>query len=387
MEFLEAIKNEIKELKETESYRQIFSMQNRDENMFINISGKNYVDFSSNDYLSLSKHQKLINSAINSAKIYGIGSGGSRLLGGGFELHSELEKRIAKFKNKESAIFLNSGYQANVGFVQTLYKKGDVVFSDKLNHASIIDGLRLSGIDFIRFKHNDILDLKMQLEKHRNKYRNVLVMTESVFSMDGDIANLKDLVDLKEKYNFKIFVDEAHATGIFGEHGSGIVEEFGLTEKIDFVMGTFSKALGSFGAYIACDEIYKDYFINKCRSFIFSTSLPLPVIAANIVAIELIKYEPNRRLELKQKFRKFRAKLVNMGFNILGDSQIVPIIFGENKEAVKISDQLKNLGYWVMPIRYPTVPRNQARIRLSINFNHNEDILEKFSKDLSEIVK
>jgi 8-amino-7-oxononanoate synthase len=383
---LDFIEEELEKIKKNQIYRKIFGIRNRNDNMHIEIDGIKYIDFSSNDYLNLSNHPEMVNVLIESAQKYGVGTGGSRLLGGGFELHNELENKIANFKLKEAALFFNSGYQANIGLIQALYKKGDVIFVDKLIHASIIDGIRLSGIDFFRFKHNDIDDLKSKLEKNRENFKRTLIITESVFSMDGDIANLCEIAKLKDKYDFQIFVDEAHATGIFGKNGSGIVEELDLIDKIDFIMGTFSKALGSFGAYIACQKSYKEYLINKCRSFIFSTSLPLSIVSANIKSIDIIQNEPIRRIELKRKVNYIRNLFKKSNIKILGETQIIPIILKDNKKAIKISEKLKDLGYWVQPIRYPTVPKNQARLRLSINFNHSDEILEKFVEDCSKLI-
>ncbi|MDR0675515.1 MAG: 8-amino-7-oxononanoate synthase [Elusimicrobiota bacterium] len=383
---MDFIEEELEKIKKNQIYRKIFGIRNRNDNMHIEIDGIKYIDFSSNDYLNLSNHPEMVNVLIESAQKYGVGTGGSRLLGGGFELHNELENKIANFKLKEAALFFNSGYQANIGLIQALYKKGDVIFVDKLIHASIIDGIRLSGIDFFRFKHNDIDDLKSKLEKNRENFKRTLIITESVFSMDGDIANLCEIAKLKDKYDFQIFVDEAHATGIFGKNGSGIVEELDLIDKIDFIMGTFSKALGSFGAYIACQKSYKEYLINKCRSFIFSTSLPLSIVSANIKSIDIIQNEPIRRIELKRKVNYIRNLFKKSNIKILGETQIIPIILKDNKKAIKISEKLKDLGYWVQPIRYPTVPKNQARLRLSINFNHSDEILEKFVEDCSKLI-
>ncbi|MDD5585321.1 MAG: 8-amino-7-oxononanoate synthase, partial [Candidatus Omnitrophica bacterium] len=264
----------------------------------ITIDGKSYVDFCSNDYLGLSCHPKLKKASKKSIDALGTGTCASRLLSGDLEIHHTLEEATAAFKGKESALVFNSGYQANIGIISALYKEGDVVFSDKLNHASIIDGILLSGAKLIRFFHNDAGHLATLLKKERGKYKEALIITESIFSMEGDAAPLKELAALKEKYNCALMVDEAHATGIFGKHGAGMVEEQGVTEGVDYLMGTFGKALGSFGAYLACSKKIKDFLINTCRSFIYSTSLPAAVIAANLAALEVIHDEPLRRKRL-----------------------------------------------------------------------------------------
>jgi len=235
--------------KERNSLLRILKPANMRKDGLINLKNKEYIDFSSNDYLGLSNHPRLKQASQQGANKFGTSSSGSRLLSGDSQLHHELEERTADFKDKEAALVFNSGYQANLGIISSLYGKGDVIFSDRLNHASIIDGIILSGAKFFRFLHNDFNNLKSLLKEQRHKFKNSLIITETVFSMDGDIAPLKELVELKEKYNSLIMVDEAHATGVFGERGSGMAEEEGLTEKIDLIMGTFSKALGSFGAY------------------------------------------------------------------------------------------------------------------------------------------
>lgn len=339
------------------------------------IADKRYTDFSSNDYLGLSQHPEMIEAAVNAAKKYGTGSGGSRLLSGDSELFHELEDSTAKFKGKASSLVFNSGYQANVGIISSLLSKDGTVFFDKLCHASIVDGVILSGAKFHRFRHNDADHLEDLLKKEKAKAP--LIITESVFSMDGDISPLKDLVSVKDKYAATLMVDEAHATGIFGKNGSGLVEETGLSEGIELIMGTFSKALGSCGAYIACSEKMKQYLVNACRSFIYSTALPPSVVACNLKSIELVKKEPQRRKKLLDLSSYFIGLLKDEGIDTPSRSQIVPVIVGENIDAVSLSDRFKTNGFWVLPIRYPTVPKGQARVRFSLNYGHTEEMLEK----------
>lgn len=352
----------------------------------ITIDGKSYVDFCSNDYLGLSCHPKLKKASKKSIDALGTGTCASRLLSGDLEIHHTLEEATAAFKGKESALVFNSGYQANIGIISALYKEGDVVFSDKLNHASIIDGILLSGAKLIRFFHNDAGHLATLLKKERGKYKEALIITESIFSMEGDAAPLKELAALKEKYNCALMVDEAHATGIFGKHGAGMVEEQGVTEGVDYLMGTFGKALGSFGAYLACSKKIKDFLINTCRSFIYSTSLPAAVIAANLAALEVIHDEPLRRKRLLEHAAYFRNCLLKRGFRIRGSSQIVPLIIGESAGAACASDLLKKRGIWVLPIRPPTVPLKEARLRFSLSFSHDKEILKNIVNDLEKII-
>lgn len=382
---MDRMKQELELITKNNLLRKTHPIQKKNH-CFIQINGKKYIDFSSNDYLGLAYNDKIINASISAAKMHGTGSSASRLLSGTFELHEQLENELAKFKGKEAAIIFNSGYQANIGLIQNLLKKGDVIFSDKLNHASIIDGIQLSEINFFRFKHNDISDLNRLLKLHRKNFKNALVITETVFSMDGDIAPLREIVGMKKQFDFKILIDEAHSTGIFGKNGAGLAEEFGLTGEIEYIMGTFSKALGSFGAYLACSEIAKTYLVNKCRSFIFSTSLPPSIIAANIESLNIIKNEPNRRELLLKNANYARELLTENKFKIAGETQIIPIHIGESEKAVEISNALKNLGYWIMPIRYPTVPANKARLRISVSFNHSQEMLKNLVKDLKSVI-
>ncbi len=344
-----------------------------------------YIDFSSNDYLGLRDHPRMKEESKKAIDEFGTSSSASRLLSGDLKLHHDLEDRIAGFKNKEAALVFNSGYQANIGIISALYSKQDCIFSDRLNHASIIDGIVLSGAQFFRFQHNDPQHLEYLLRNNRSNFKNSLVVSESIFSMDGDRAPLGKLVQLKEKYACRLMVDEAHATGIFGENGSGVIEEEGLEKEVDLVMGTFGKALGGFGAYLAASKKIVDYLINTSRSFIYSTALPPAVIASNITGLDLIKEEPARRKKILSLSGYFRGSLREKGFRVKGDSQIVPLILEDTQKAVSFAECLQEKGYWVLPIRPPTVPAKEARLRFSLTFYHSKEILEKLINELCEI--
>ncbi len=346
---------------------------------------KEYINFSSNDYLGLSTHSELLE--VSREHIFSVfGSTSSRLMTGSTHLHHILEEWVAKFKNKPAAIVFNSGYQANVGIISTLIGRGDVVFSDKLNHASIVDGIKLSGAKLFRFRHNDSGHLKELLEKERKNFDEALIITETVFSMDGDLAPLEEIAKLKEEYNSLLMVDEAHATGVFGKDGAGLANDKRLEDKVDIIMGTFSKALGSFGAYAATSSGIKKYLVNKCRSFIYSTSLPASIIAANIKAIEIVEKEPHRRKVLLDNAEYLRNKLIAEGLDVRGESQIIPVIIGDNERTVELSESLKEKGYWVTPVRPPTVPKGEARLRISLSYNHTKEDIDKFIKDLSRFL-
>lgn len=349
------------------------------------IGAREYIDFSSNDYLGLSGHPALISKAKEALDRLGAGSSASRLLSGDLEVHHRLEEAVAGFKKTEAGLIFNSGYQANVGILSALYCKDDAIFSDRLNHASIVDGILLSRARMFRFHHNDPDHLEFILKKERARFKKALVITETVFSMDGDRSPLARLVDLKERYGCQIMVDEAHATGVYGPEGSGVVEEDGMSGRIDLIMGTFSKALGGFGAYLAASKDIIDYLVNRCRSFIYSTALPPSVTAANLAGLEIVREEPERRLRLLAAARYFRDALRHKGFEIRGSSQIVPLIVGDNHRTLEFSDALQKIGYWVPAIRPPTVPRGEARLRFSLTIYHDMEILKSLTEEIANV--
>jgi len=350
-------------------------------------NGAELFDFSSNDYLGLSDHPKLKEASKRAVESLGASASASRLLSGDLKIHHQLEDRVAEFKGKESALIFNSGYQANVGIISALYERADAVFCDRLSHASIIDGVRQSGAKLFRFGHNDLNHLDSLLKSNRHKFKNGLIVTETVFSMDGDKPPLKGLVSIKDKYGCFLMVDEAHATGIFGRSGAGVVEEQGLSDGIELIMGTFSKALGSFGAYLACSEKIKRYLINSCRSFIYSTALPPAVIAADIEALNIVRDEAFRREILLANADYFRSRLYENRFDIRGSSQIIPFIVADSDRAALLSSRLQDSGYWVLPIRPPTVPQDQTRLRFSLTYHHSRQMLEALADKIAELMK
>ncbi len=339
--------------------------------------GRWYVDLSSNDYLALSQHPRLVAAAESALRQYGTGSGASRLMSGDLRLHHELEAGTASFKRKEAALVFNSGYQANVGLIPALVGRHDAVFADRLGHASLLDGVRASGAELFRFRHNDPEHLEGLLGKHRGAFGRALLVTESVFSMDGDVAPLADLVELKNRFHCALLVDEAHATGVFGPQGRGKVEQEGLTPEVEVLMGTFSKALGGFGAYVAASRTVIGYLVNVARSFIYSTALPLPVIAADLAAVELLEDGLDRGAELIRKALRFRRALRSRGWPVLGSSQIVPVVVGQNSKALKLSRRLDDAGFYAVPVRPPTVPEGTARLRFSLCHAHAEEQLDR----------
>jgi 8-amino-7-oxononanoate synthase len=338
--------------------------------------GRQYVDFSSNDYLGLSSHPALVAAAKEALDRYGAGAGASRLMSGNLSIHHELEEAVAAFKGAESALVFNSGYQANTGIIPALFGRHDVILADQLCHASQLDGALLSRATLVRFRHNDPEHLSSLLEKHRGSHRKGLVMTESVFSMDGDRAPLHLLLEAARRHQCLFMVDEAHATGVFGPQGRGCVEAEGLAGEVDLAMGTFSKALGSFGAYLAASRTVVEYLVNSARSFIDSTALPAPVSAASLAALRLCRSGETHGERLLARSAEFRSALRAKGWVVGGDSQIVPVVVGQSARAVALSGQLAERGFLVLPVRPPTVPEGSARLRFSLTAAHKDSHLK-----------
>ena len=351
------------------------------------INDVEYLNFSSNNYLGLAGHPRLLEESQKALNGYGTSSSASRLMSGDLSIHHQLEEMTADFMGKEKAILFGSGYLANIGLISALCDRKDVIFSDRLNHASIVDGIRLSGARFFRFRHNDLNHLEALLKKERKRYKKAFIVTESLFSMDGDMASLKEMVELKERYDALFMLDEAHAVGVIGEKGAGLAEKYGLTKKIDIIMGTFGKALGSYGAYAAASARLIDYCINRARSFIYSTALPPSVIGASIGGIKMLAEEPARRSVLLEKAKYFRSLLKENSLKVMGNAQIVPVFVGENYAALNISKSLYENALFALAVRPPTVPAGKARIRFSITCNHSEDDIKKAADVLKHAFK
>lgn len=351
------------------------------------IDDSEYLNFSSNDYLGLAGHPRLLEESQKALKEFGTSSSASRLMSGDLSIHHQLEEMTADFAGKERALLFGSGYLANIGLISALCDRKDVIFSDRLNHASIVDGIRLSGARFFRFRHNDLNHLETLIKKERRRYKKALIVTESLFSMDGDMASVKEMVELKERYDALFMLDEAHAVGVIGEKGAGLAEKYGLTKKIDIIMGTFGKALGSYGAYAAASARLIDYCINRVRSFIYSTALPPSVTGASIGGIKMLAEEPARRSVLLEKAEYFRSLLKENSLNVMGNAQIVPVLVGENYAALNISKSLYENALFALAVRPPTVPAGEARIRFSITYHHSRDDLQRAADVLKHAFK
>ena len=343
----------------------------------VRVDGLVLLNLSANDYLGLAQDPRLMAAAQAAAARWGVWAGASRLVVGHLALHQEVEACLAAFKGTESAVIFSTGYMANLGVISALMGPGDLIFSDKLNHASIVDGIKLSGADLKRFPHRDLNRLE-KLLKDAPRAGKRLIVTDSVFSVDGDLAPLTDLVDLKERHGAWLMIDEAHATGVLGERGAGLAEALGLTARVDIHLGTFSKALGSLGGYVAGDRRLIDYLHNRARSFIYSTALPPPVLGAIGKALEIVAREPERRGYLLEEARKIRTGLKEAGLDTLySDTQIVPVLVGDNVRTLAFAARLRDQGLMAVALRPPTVPPGKARVRFSLSAAH-------FSADLAQ---
>lgn len=355
---------EIKKLAEKDNFRQVHNIEEK-RGKFLSIKGKELLNFSSNDYLNLSTNKALINEFIEKYKDsneFIFSSTASRLQTGTSASYKKLEENLAKLFKKEACLLFNTGYQCNLGVVSSLVNRDDVIFSDKLNHASIIDGMRLSDTQFYRYRHFDYENLEELLKKHRGNYKKAIIISESVFSMDGDIADIKKLVELKKKYDCYLMIDEAHAFGIYGDNLAGISDRENILNEVDIITATLGKSLASVGAFCVADKTIIDFLINKTNSFIFSTALPpVSVMWANFLIEEKFELLKSQSQKLKILTKKAHKYLQDGR-----ETQIVPVIIGENNKTVKIAEELQSKGYYVLPIRPPTVPVNTSRLRLSL---------------------
>lgn len=373
----------IKELDEHSHLRFIRNIEKK-EGKYIYIDGKKLLNLSSNNYLNFADNNELLEEFYAQGwDKYSLGSASARLLTGTLPIYKELENLLTDLYKSGGTLLFNSGYHANVGINSSIAGKGDVIFSDKLNHASIIDGMRLSEAKFFRYPHKNMEALEKLLKRERGNYNNAVIVTESVFSMDGDIADLQKLVELKKKYNCILILDEAHAFGVFGENGLGVCEELEILPEIDLLVGTFGKAIGSMGAFVTGKKVLIDFLINKARSFIFSTALPPVNIAFSkwIIETQLPKTfeKRDKMLELGRKL----STLLTPHPNPLPQgareqfSHIIPVIVGENDKTVELCKILYQNGYFTLPIRPPTVPVGTSRLRLSLTTDIEEKDLEK----------
>lgn len=378
---MESIKQELNDIREKGLYRVLRTVETA-QGPRVTIDGREMILLCSNDYLGLANHPKVKEAASDAIEKYGFGSGASRLISGTMTAHREFEDRFAEFKGTEAALLFNSGYAANAGVIPAMTGFDDTIFSDRLNHASIVDGCRLSHADFRRYRHLDMKALERYLiyhDEHNDEGGRKLIITDGVFSMDGDIAPLDKILSLAKEYECMLMVDDAHGTGVLGESGRGTAEHFGIApEDIDIYMGTLGKALGSYGAYVAGSRELIDYLVNKARPFIYSTSLPPAMAAAAIAAMEILEDEPERRKSLLENAATMRHGLRDIGFEIMDShTQIIPILTGDSDVACEMMDLLMDEGVYVLAIRPPSVPEGTSRLRVTVTSEHSEDDLSK----------
>jgi len=363
-------------LKQQNLYRQLKTMNSPQASKTI-VNGKECILLSSNNYLGLTEHPELKAAAKEAVDLWGTGSGGSRLITGNMRLHEELEETIARFKGTEAAIVFNTGYMANMGTITALMGRKDIIFSDELNHASIIDGCRLSQAKTVIYPHKNINVLEKLIQEN-NGYRHTFIITDGVFSMDGDLAPLPQLVDLAEQYNAWLMVDDAHATGVMGHRGAGTAEHFGLEGKIPIQIGTLSKAIGSTGGFVAGSYDLIDYLRNKARSFIYSTALSPSVIAAALAGFKVLRKFPQIRENLHLNAQYLRSGLHEIGYTILTDeSPVIPILIGDASTTMQMAKQLLDLGVFAPGIRPPTVPQGMSRLRVTVMATHTRGDLDQ----------
>ncbi|MCL4514673.1 MAG: glycine C-acetyltransferase [Firmicutes bacterium] len=382
---------ELDALKEKKLYRPLRVLEGEQKSRVV-INGKSVITLSSNNYLGLTTHPKLRGAAKEAIDKYGVGSGSVRTIAGTMAIHEELEDKLAGFKHTEAALVLQSGFTANMGVIGSITDEGDMIISDELNHASIIDGIRLSKASRKVYPHKDMAGLKKALEESKGA-RRILIITDGVFSMDGDIAPLPAIVELAEKYGAITMVDDAHSSGVLGRNGRGSVDHFSLHGRVDIQVGTLSKALGALGGYVAGSRNLRDLLIHKARPFLFSTSHPPSVAATCIAALDVLQEEPQLVERLWDNARYFKEGLKKLGFNTgASETPITPVIAGSGALAMRLSDRLFAEGVFAQGIGYPTVPENKSRVRTIVTASHTKDELdfclnafEKVGKELGII--
>ncbi len=381
------IDESLKDLKESGLYTHIRTIESP-QGPWLVVDGRKVLNFCSNNYLGLANHPRLVEKAKEAIDRYGVGPGAVRTIAGTMSLHLELEEKLAAFKGAEAAISFQSGFNANLATIPALADRGDLIVSDELNHASIIDGVRLSRADRAVYKHCDADDLKRVLEEHKGKHRRLLIITDGVFSMDGDIAPLDKIADLAEEYEAILMVDDAHGEGVLGHGGRGIVDYFGLHGRVDIEVGTMSKAFGVVGGYVAGNSRIVEWLHQRGRPFLFSSAMTVPDTAACIASVDILQESTELVDRLWDNARYFKGEMQRLGFDI-GHSQtpITPVMLGEARLAQKFSSRLYEEGVFGTAIGYPTVPKGKARIRVMISAAHSREDLEKGLEAFAKVGK
>jgi glycine C-acetyltransferase len=374
---LQWIEEELQKLKDAGLYNRIRTLSSA-QGAWLVVDGKRALNFCSNNYLGLANHPRLVQAAREAGEKYGVGPGAVRTIAGTMDLHIKLEERMAAFKGVKAAITFQSGFNANLATIPALVGKADAIFSDELNHASIIDGSRLSGAKIIRYNHCDPEDLHRVLEENRASYPKALVVSDGVFSMDGDVAPLDKIYAVSEQYEAILMVDDAHGEGVLGRGGRGIVDHFGLHGKVDVEVGTMSKAFGVVGGVVAGDPLVVEWLRQRGRPFLFSSAMTVPDTAACLASLDLLEESTELVDKLWENTRYFKTEMQNLGFDT-GNSEtpITPVMLGEAPLAQQFSRALYENGVFAMSIGFPTVPRGKARIRVMISASHEKEDLDQ----------
>lgn len=382
---LSYLKEQVETLKTQGVYRDLPMLKGSND-AEIMLNGKTVINLSSNNYLGFANHPRLKKAAIEATEKYGVGAGAVRPIVGNMDVHVDLERLLAEFKREEAVFLYQSGFNCNIGTIQAITQAGDLIVSDASNHASIIDGIRLSKADKKIYGHSDMVHLENILKENRQQYKQVLIITDGVFSMDGDIAKLPEIVALAEQYDAMTYVDDAHGSGVLGEHGRGTVDHFQLHGKIDFTVGTLSKAIGVVGGYVAGSKTMYDWLNHRARPFLFSTSIPPASIAAITQAVKMLMDSDIYTQKLWSNARYFKEKLSILGFN-MGNSEtpITPVIIGNEAKAMMFSKKLLEKGVFVSAIVYPTVPLGTGRVRCMITASHTKEQLDRVTEVFEEV--
>ena len=374
---LDFITQRLNELKEQGVYRKLPVLESPSGPRCI-VNGKNVINLSSNNYLGLANHPRLREAGKKAIDKWGMGAGAVRTIIGTMSIHEELEEKLAKFKHVEAVLVFQSGFTANAGAIPGIVDKGDVIISDELNHASIIDGCRLSKADVVRYKHSDMEDLERVIKEVKDNYNIKLIITDGVFSMDGDIAKISEIVELAEKYGCLTYVDDAHSSGVLGKSGQGSAHHFGLSDRVDVQIGTLSKAIGVVGGYVAGRRNLVDWLNHRGRPFLFSTAAPPAVAAACIEAINILSESTELTDRMWDNANHFKKKLNELGFNTgKSETPITPVITGDDRKAVELSKRLFEEGVFAQAIVFPTVPRGGARVRTIVTAAHTKADLDE----------
>lgn len=383
---------QLDELKAKGTYFRLRVLEDKQEPV-CTFDGKRVINLASNNYLGLTTHPKLLEAALEATRKYGVGSGAVRTIAGTMKIHMELEEKIARFKNVEACVVFQSGFAANAGTVSAILGKEDFIITDALNHASIIDGCRLSRAKILVFRHKDLAHAEEQLESVKNEPGKKLLITDGVFSMDGDIGPLPALCDVAEKYGAIMMVDDAHASGVLGRNGRGTIDHFKVHGRVDIQVGTLSKAIGALGGYVCGSRDFIDFLYHRARPFLFSTSHPPSVAATCIAAFDVLEQEPERMEKLWENTRYWKKELGLLGFNVGGvttpasETPITPIIIGDGKLTMEFSRELFKEGVLGTGIAFPTVPEGKARIRTIMTATHTKNQLEQALAVLKQVGK